>query len=339
LQTIDSILIDAVGKKSKIELCQGDLTAIPEGESIDLLVVSAFPDDYIPTPRSLIGALYRRGISVEKLAQNKAVDLRQAFSCWLSSDLVSSPLGIPYRRILCFEPGVRGQPPELVGDIFRSLAPFLVGPPKLAKVAMPLVAAGDQGYSVEEMLSPLVEAAVRWMQTGMPLSLLKIVVRSEVEVRRAREVFKRLKIMLSPGVVSATDCSYDVFISYAHEDRRPAAMLADYLETLCLRVFIDYQALHEGSAWQPHIFSSIDRCRKLLAVYSPDYVRSKICQEEFNIAWARGRKIETDLIFPVYWKSTDLPTYMSMLLYSDCREEVEGSLKAACDRLAQLCAS
>jgi hypothetical protein len=44
---------------------------------------------------------------------------------------------------------------------------------------MPVVAAGDQGYPIAAMLTPLVEAAVTWMRTGMPLSLLKIVLHNE----------------------------------------------------------------------------------------------------------------------------------------------------------------
>jgi hypothetical protein len=336
MEVLDSITVDSLGRKSRIELCQGDLTSLPNEEKVDLLVVSAFPDDYVPTPSSLIGALARKGVSVKSLAQNKAVDLRQAFSCWLSQDLVAGPSGIHYKRILCFEPGVRGRPPELVGDIFRALAPFLSGPPKLDKVAMPLVAAGDQGYTVDEMLEPLLEAAVHWMQAGMPLSLLKIVTYREPQAQRAHEAFKQMKNKLGSGSAGASAYAYDVFISYAHEDRRPADRLAADLAKLSLKVFLDRQALQEGSAWQPHIFSAIDSCRKFLALYSPHYVQSKICQEEFNIAWARGRRINSDVIFPVYWKSADLPTYMSMLLYSDCREEVDDGLEAVGNRLVQL---
>src|SRR5215203_1799772 len=253
METLDSIAVNSFGKKSRIELCQGDLTSLPMEDKVDLLVVSAFPNDYLPTISSLIGALARKGVSVNSLAYDKAVDLRHAFSCWLSQELASNP-GIPYKRILCFEPGSRGRPPELVGDIFRSLAPFLSGPQKLESVAMPLVAAGDQGYAVEEMLKPLLEAAINWMQAGMPLSLLKIVAHRERQAQLAHEVFRQMKNRLSSGTVGARAYTYDVFVSYAHEDRRPADILAAYLEKLSLRVFIDRQELQEGSAWQAHIF-------------------------------------------------------------------------------------
>jgi hypothetical protein len=338
MRVIDVITLTSQGRTSRVELCQGDLTALAEGENVDLLVVSAIPNDYTPTASSLIGALQRRGISVAELARKKEVDLRHAFSCWLSAEIIHKPAGMPYKRILCFEPYVRGRPPEVVGDIFRALAPFLGGPPRVETVAMPLVATGDQDYTIEVMLEPLVEAAVRWMQAGMPLSVLKIAVYKEAATTRARQSFERIKKKLDLGVVETKSHDYHVFISYAHADRRPADLLYNRLSALALSVFMDRQALEEGRAWQRDIFTAIDRCKRLVALYSPAYVGSKVCQEEFNIAWARGRKTERNIIFPLYWKSAELPTYMDMLVYADCREAVEESLPAVCDRLVQLSA-
>ena len=85
---------------------------------------------------SLIGALFQKGVSVYDLAQNKAVDLRQTCSCWLSSQVPATDPGIQFDRILCFEPLVRGDPPDVVGDIFRALTPFLGADPPIRMAAI-----------------------------------------------------------------------------------------------------------------------------------------------------------------------------------------------------------
>jgi hypothetical protein len=337
MRVLETISIASGGRRNTIELCSGDLTNVPPEHSVDVLVVSAFPDDYAASQGSLIGALARRGVSVAALARRKEVDLRQAFSCWLSPELTGRPAGVPYKRILCFEPAFRGSPPQVVGDVFRALAPFLAGTPPLHSVAMPILAAGDQGYTVENMLEPLLEAAVTWMRTGMPLSLLKIVA-TEQTAERAKAVFGASKKTHESGTpLTARRLDFDVFLSYAREDSEPADVLASTFKALSLKVFLDRLQLAEGSAWQPRIFEAIDRCRRLIALYSPAYVQSKVCQEEFNIAWALGRKTGADIVFPVYWCSAELPTYMTMLTYADCRERQLESLAAVAKRVADAC--
>ena len=51
----------------------GDLTHIQPDEAVDVLVVSAFPDDYVPTAGSLVGALHQAGLSEEQLASRRAL--------------------------------------------------------------------------------------------------------------------------------------------------------------------------------------------------------------------------------------------------------------------------
>ena len=65
-------------------------------------VLSLLLGDYSPMHGTLIGALlYNLGISVERLAQQKELDLRHHFSCWLSKPITTE--GSPFSRLLCFE--------------------------------------------------------------------------------------------------------------------------------------------------------------------------------------------------------------------------------------------
>jgi len=67
--------LEIAGTKS-LQLFKGDLTEISKEHALDFLLLSVFPDNYLPTTTSLIGALYRKGLNVAKLADQKELDLR-----------------------------------------------------------------------------------------------------------------------------------------------------------------------------------------------------------------------------------------------------------------------
>lgn len=337
MKLLDSISIRGKAGK-RIELHQGDLTSLRPDEAIDLLVVSAFPNDYIPTPTSLIGALYKKGLSVAALARSKERDLRKDFSCWLSSEISRSNPGLQFRKILCFEPMVRGEPPELVGDIFRALTPILGEKSDISSVAMPIVAAGDQAYPVSTMLVPLMDTAIHWMETGLPLDCIKIVAYSDEQKIEAIKVFSKRKAMYQQSTPpSKAQVEYDVFISYARGNNAEMELLEQELTQSRpnIRIFLDRKDIEIGSPWQPQIFESLDKCRKVVVLFSPDYLNSKVCKEEFNIAWVRCRETDQEIIFPIYLYSANLPTYMKYRNYFDCREGDEIKIRAASKRLLE----
>ncbi|MEM7219233.1 MAG: toll/interleukin-1 receptor domain-containing protein [Pseudomonadota bacterium] len=173
----------------RIELYQGDLTQIPQDMDVDLLVVSAFPDDYLTTSTSVVGALSRAGLSVAELAANKQLDLRSSRSCWLSRPV---PSGFGFDQLLCFEPLLNGPPEEVVDDVFDFLNLLLLDSHRDAIVAMPVVASGDMGRPSAEMLTAIVEASMQWLRVGLPLGALKIVELDDDRARRLQIVFDAL---------------------------------------------------------------------------------------------------------------------------------------------------
>lgn len=350
MQLIDSIPVYHHGVDRAVNLYTGDLAAIPAHEAVDVLVVSAFPNDYLPTPTSLIGALHRVGVSVADLARDKEVDLRSFSSCWLSRP-IETP-GTNFRRILCFEPAHRGSAPEVVGDIFRSIVPFATGTPPVRKIAMPLVASGDQGEPAEAMLESLVDAAVHWLEGGLTLDTIKVVLRESDATPALRATFARAKRQPAkagaapdesaegdgPGEQNDPAHQFDVFISYSHKDKAAADQLVAALRANrpSIRIFLDRQELRTGSAWQQHIFESLDASRKVVCLFSPDYVSSKVCTEEFNIALMRHRDVESGVLLPVYLRTTGLPGYMRMLQYEDVREGDSIKIVASAGKLASV---
>jgi hypothetical protein len=321
MQLCDTIPIDVGGAVREVQLLIGDLAHLEEGDAVDLLVVSAFPDNYWPTETSLIGALDRVGVSLADLAGDKAVDLRQFSACWLSQPIQRPELG--FSRILCFEPRVKGKAPEVVGDLFRSLVPFTAGDPPVRRIAMPLLAAGDQMESPMVMLEALADASAYWLASGLSLDCIKVVLaRKWAGSSEPLEVFAKVKAQHTNRAAPAPEHAFDAFISYSHQDMDAVDGLVDDLQSHRpdLRLFVDRIELKPGFAWQRHIFESLDRSRKVICVLSPAYVESKVCQDEFNMALIRHRRTDAGVLLPVYLRSAHLPTYMEIMQYVDARE-------------------
>ena len=336
LRVVDSLEVHGPSSQGLIQFCVGDLTKLGPRDCVDVLVVSAFRDIYYPRPGSLIGALHQKGVSVRALSENKEVDLRQAFSCWVSREISNPPQGIRFKRILCFEPAETAQAAELVGDIFRSLAPFLGGHFPVRTVATPLVASGFQRISSEIIFQQLVETAVHWISSGLPLSCLKIVCLPDKNITELTRLFSELKLRHSKIAPQRRGkFSYDFFISYSHNDTGEVKFFEQTLLHLQqdLRIFVDRKNLKTGAAWQREIFESIDDCQKVVVFYSPAYLDSKVCIEEFNIALCRHRESDEPVLMPIYLYSAKLPTYMRLVQFLDCREADQKKLNQAADEL------
>ena len=340
LKVIDSLDVQGGISESVIQFCIGDVTKASPEHAVDVLVTSAFRDQYYPVPGSVFGSLFRRGLSVEELANNKEVDLRGAFSCWLSKEIIDPPEGIQFKRLLCYEPSDSAKAGEQIGDIFRSLAPFIGGQDPIRTVATTLVAAGSsRRITQRESLQLLVEAAVQWMSSGLPIEQFNIICLPNQDIEVLTQLFSELKSKFEKTISPQRQdqFSYDFFISYSHQDMREIDIFVDLLtaQKQDLRIFIDKHNLDPGSAWQREIYEAIDDCRKVATFYSPTYLESKVCLEEFNIALCRHRESEQPVLKPIYLYSANLPTYMKLIQFFDCRESNRGKLKQAADDLLQ----
>lgn len=130
---------------------------------------------------------------------------------------------------------------------------------------------------------------------------------------------------------------YDVFLSYVRENAAEVEIFEQELlrQRPGLRIFLDRKELDIGCAWQPEIFETIDYCRRMATFFSPDYLGSDVCKEEFNIGWIRGRRTQQSILYPVYIYTAPLPTYMTYRNYFDCREGDRALLLKASQRLIQ----
>lgn len=386
MRLINELTVYDGAKDHRISLCHGDLSAITADQPVDLLIVSAFPNSYLPLPGTLIGALHRRGLSLAELARDKERDLRDVSGFWVSKPLGERHADLNIGRIACFEPLVLGQPPQVVGELFRGLFPFL-DEQHDSVVAMPLLGAGNQRWPPEAIFAPLLEAAYHWLKRGMAIAELRIV---EIQASRIDDLERQFNSFerdyaqpdapaaatapspataplptaapkrsmwrfwpfarstndeaASPPVAPdaaapATDEQYDVFLSYAEEDKEAAEQLARVLreQVQGVRVF-DYRlSIDVGQSWQQEIDEAIAGCRKIVALMSRDYFASPECTEELMIARLRNKRSNFEVFFPLYWKDAGeaLALWLQAITYSDCREGDADRLGDVTRRLAE----
>lgn len=326
MRVISEFTVPTKNGEAVIELLQGDLTAIPEEHAADILVISAFQDDYIPTPSSLIGALHRKGVSVAELARYKELDRRPETSCWLSRPLNRPDLNV--RRIVCFEPSVSGDTTvaDVVSDVFRMIIEIEDLEESGVKVCMPLLAAGDQGESENAMLRGILDAAVHWLSIGLNVDRLSIVLHYEMSQEEIDELLATFGEMAETdfdGLVEpVTADGYDYFISYSHKDSVAADELYKAIKEIEpeARIFVDRIELTPGSVWHSKIYEAIESSRKIIALLSPDYMVSKACQDEMNIALFRMLGEGEGLLFPIYLRTASLPARLQVVQYHNARE-------------------
>ena len=200
------------GAPAIIELLEGDLSAIPPEHAVDALVVSAFPNSYTPNPGTLFEDLFEHGLDMQEVARSKEEDLRSRLGCWISTPLPASQIQkFNFRRVVCFEPrypafvtasGFDGRSVEqTVGFVFRCLNNFVIPETstdtdredyEIARVAMPLLATGNQRVPVDALLPELLEAAIFWLEEGLPIERLKIVAFSPAETAMASRLFSEV---------------------------------------------------------------------------------------------------------------------------------------------------
>jgi hypothetical protein len=305
MKVLDSIQVSNRHGPALIELCQGDLTEMGPRAEVDFLVVSAFPDDYQPTPGSLIGALHRAGLSVSEMAAVKAVDLRAWCSCWVSHDIATPQPGLSFRRVLCYEPGPRGEPPSLIEDLFRGLTALLNDSQPSYVVAMPLLSTGDQAVPIPAMLGALVRTAYRWITFGLPVRRLQIVEKSAVKARWMLDEFALVKKSIAQGAKADEPPEKKVprtvrhMVSYAPEDAPLRDELVKSLHTLRRQGTIDVwdeRLVMPGAEIEVEVAQHLDEDDVILLLMSPDFLASERCMSQAERALERHKRHEVRLI-------------------------------------------
>ena len=274
-----------------IKIINGDMTE--SNEEYDIVFCSAFKGDYTPIPRTLIYALLRnKKINVEKLSENKEIDLSQ-FGGWLSKEIDNSNFKrLGCIEILSFQEFVQSLYGEKILKIDRILSQsfmtlsYLVQQASFSnipvkKIALPILGAGNQEIELEYIIPPLL---------AQSLSLLKTIeTLEEITFYELNEEVANKLVSCITSTLNVTE-KPDVFISYSTKNQSMADEIASILRDNNIKFWMAPNSIPSTSNYLKEISKAIANVSILLLVLTKDAEDSPWVPSE--VASAKGaRKI------------------------------------------------
>lgn len=372
MKILSQIIIPRPEGKATIQLLQGDLTAIPKELAVDILAISAFQGSYEPYPGTLMAALHNAGVSVAELAKDKDLNLMDQLSCWISKPLnETQQKSLNFKKILCFEPTGNVQDVQSkVGTLFRGLNTYALDDNN-DEVALPVLATGSRQFPFELMLSTLLDTALFWLETGLPLKSMKFVLHTDEQKEKGLPIFENtkkqyeLKKRVEAGKMSADNAlnqiktlnqdtpdeyalpkleyslvqdqqrPYDFFISYSHKH---SASVEEFVREIKakkpeLNIFYDRETIPSGGLWIRMISDAIQNSKKVICILTPEYSKSDVCWDEFQCAYIMQKRKKLDIRMINFCNDMDLPPIIAIYSYIDCTEGDLEKLRKCVDEL------
>lgn len=270
------------GTLKTIQLIHGDLCKRQEG--CDVVVCSAFKNDYAPTFSSLIGALqWQRNISVDDLARTPELDLK-AMGCWLSGET-----GTDFRRIACVEllshRESLGFDEEcridlIIRKTFSTLRYLLeqanICLIPMKTVAMPVLGTGDQQIQLPYVLGTLIAQCQAILQTN---DGVEKIVFYERDAQRAKLIAEALNTALMPNNTHPL-----VFLSYSSKQTDVASEIHSLLEREHISCWMAPGSIPPGENYLDIIPAALSQVQVVLLLLTPDAEQSRWVQKEISAA-------------------------------------------------------
>lgn len=145
--------------------------------NVDVLVISAYHNQYYPAPNTVIKALSDNyEIVIEELAKKPLLDLRSSLHCWVSDEITDKP----FKYILCIE-GIKtsiekyGTGENALDDLFGTISLLQYKKIKASSIALPILGAGFQNNVIEVILPQLIKKAIDSLNANPVLNTIYFV--------------------------------------------------------------------------------------------------------------------------------------------------------------------
>lgn len=113
----------------------------------------------------------------------------------------------------------------------------------------------------------------------------------------------------------------DVMVSYCRRNKKFVQELVAYLNRIGIDPWIDWEDIPPAVDWMQCIRDGIEQSYAFIAVLSPEYLASKICLEELDIALKAGRLIIPIVYKDIDWGDPKLPKDLAAVNFIFIRDE------------------
>lgn len=268
------------GENKKLLLVHGDLCKIRA--EYDVVVCSAFKQDYIPTKSSFIGALNNmKGISVANLSCSPELDFRSQ-GCWLSEET-----GTDFHRIACVELlnyyekySDENSINIILKKSFSTLRFILeqaefCGIP-VTSVALPILGTGNQNIEISFVLGTLISQCQLILQSNNNVSKIVIFERDASKAQFAAQALN--------AALSKHNSSPEVFLSYSSKQAKLAKRIYNLLEQNHIPCWMAPDSIPAGASYLEEIPVAISQTKVFLLLLTPEVEQSKWVQKEIGTA-------------------------------------------------------
>lgn len=94
-----------------------------------------------------------------------------------------------------------------------------------------------------------------------------------------------------------------VFVSYSRKNKDFCRRLTDELQKRDFDFWVDWEGIPPTVDWMMEIEKGIEEADSFLAIVSPDWISSKVCLDELNIAVKNGKRLIPVVPCDIVWNS------------------------------------
>ena len=271
-------------EKKILRIIHGDLCT--EKRDIDLVICSAYKNRYYPTGESVIGSLFwDKNISVDMLSCTPYIDMRDK-GFWLSEEIDSN-----FKRIGCLELLEYGD------DRSKNIAVTLktkfstmryvleqaaINKIRIAKVAIPLVGAGEEGIELSYIASVLYQQMELALEGIEEIEEINIYEKSAEKANEIKEIFESIQ--------EETEAK-QVFISYSSKQSQEAHRIKEAIEKKGYKCWIAPESIPSGKSYLEMIPVALNKVQVVVLLLTQEAEESVWVVKEIGVAVGKRKTV------------------------------------------------